>query len=207
MAVDDQRAHHRTSISAPTRSRKRRRVASRRAVHVVERQIAHAVGPRHVPQRSPDHAARRIAGEDGARAGAAVGRDRCQPADVGEVRPNLPRFEAERHAGEEYAVEEPLEDRRIAEVPDREGQDEGVGGAQALDVAPNGFAIARSIVIGAAFLRPQDWIEPFGIEIAIVDGPVAAAKRRDDALMQRSAKALLTRMSEEDHRIHAQLSA
>ncbi len=52
--------------------------------------------------------------------------------------PDLAVIQPERHAGQEDTVEEALEDRRIAEVPDREGQDQRFGGPQAVDIVADG---------------------------------------------------------------------
>ena len=119
-----------------------------RPVHVVIGKI----GDRsHETDLRAEHAlhrlARRVADQHGAEPRAAIGGDgrhlrmlcrrpaRCRPRKL------------EGDAGQEDAVEEALEDRRVAEVPDRVDDDQRLGGEQPLDIGLDVAAVGADLVV------------------------------------------------------------
>ena len=57
-------------------------------------------------------------------------------------------------------------------------------------------------VVGPALGRVQQWVEAFGVEVAIVDLVAAAPQRRDDRLVQRRGEAVAQRMRVDDEDAH-----
>ena len=118
----------------------------------------------------------------------------------GRVSPIPAQIEAD--PGQEHFVDEALEDRRKAHVPDRKGKDEGVSLEQPVHVGGDAAPVYGPIVIVDAVLAGHDRIEPFGIEVAIVDCVAARTQGLDDGRVQAGGEAGLDRMGEQDQ--HAQ---
>ena len=97
----------------------------------------------------------------------------------GQVRPLV---EPERDAGQEDAVEEALEDRRVAVVPDREVEHQRLGGAQAVDIGLNRLSADFEVLVVEPLLARQHRVEALGIEVAVVD--VVAGGRKPSTMVR-----------------------
>src|SRR5208337_3058950 len=173
-------------------------------VHVVMREIVDPRPRRAVElHRSLEEAARRVAGQERRQPRAAVSADDAEPFDVEEARDiGAVRPEVEADARQKHLVDKPLEDRREPHVPHREREHEPLGGEQPVDIRGHAPTIDAHVVVLDPVLTAHDWVETFGVEVAVVYFVAALAQRLDRLGVQGGAKTGLERMGEEDEDAH-----
>ena len=113
-------------------------------VHVVTGEIVAARARRAIePHGAFEEPAWRVAHQEGCPARAAIGANGAEPFDVVQARDiRAVVLQIEADARQEHFVDEALEDRGKAHVPDRKGKDERVGFEQAVDIRTDAASIA-----------------------------------------------------------------
>ncbi len=117
-------------------------------------------------------------------------------------RPHLAVDQLERHAGQEDAIEESLQDSRKAIVPDRIGKYQRIGAKQAFDIRPHSIFVAAFVVVAEPFGSRQPWIETLGIKVAVIDRMARRREPLDDHPVQTGVEAGLDRMGVEHEDVH-----
>jgi len=170
----------------------------RRVIHVIVREVVTARARRTVQAHGAcEEPARRVAHQKGRPTPPAIGADHTEPVDVvqaGDIRAIVLQSEAD--AGQEHFINETLEDRRKAHVPDRKRKDQRVGFEQALDISADAASVPGDIVVVDAVLSGHHRIEPFGVEVAIVDLVAMRPQGLNDRRMQAGAETRLDGMGE-----------
>ena len=122
----------------------------RGAVHVVKCEVFHTCPAKNIAHGPCHEPAGRVSAHDRPQAGAAIRGDDRHFLDVGERRPNMAIDQFERHARQENPVEKSLQDRRVAEVPNRENEPQRVRRMQSVHIGLHRRLIGVLVVITAA---------------------------------------------------------
>jgi hypothetical protein len=108
----------------------------------------------------------------------------------------------EGHARHQQPVEEAFQHGGQAEAPGGEAQDDGVGAVQAFDVAGQGCAVLRDVVVVQAFFPRHHRVEVLGVEVAVVDRVAGRAEVLQHLLVERRGEAGFDRMAVDDEDMH-----
>ena len=173
-------------------------------VHVVVGEIVDAPpGSDHPADVGSHESARRIALARYLPPRLAVGTDRGEPLDVPQDGMEEAGFvNLETDAGQEDALEETAQDGGKVVEPHGIDQRQRLGGAHPLDIGGDLGAIPGGVEIVDERLARHHRIEPFGVEIEVVDLMAAPTQRLDHPPVQRGDETRFERMGEQNEDAH-----
>src|SRR5690606_27359295 len=123
--------------------------------------------------------------------------------DVREDRPQLALLDDEGDTRDEDAVEEALEDRRVAVVPHRVDEDDRLGRAQPVDIRLyRRRQILRHLVVEQPLLAAHHRLEAFLVEVERVDLVAIRSEGLERGIVEAAAEAGLHGMRVDDEDPH-----